>query len=87
MTTIEVPDELAHEIDLLAGAKERSAYAVDLLWREVRRIRQREVLRSSAGSWKPENHPELARGGAAFVEEIRAEPDIRFEDALNRQSS
>lgn len=83
MTIIKVPDE----IDRLAGVKKRSAYAIDVLWKEVRRTRQREALRSSAGSGKPENHPELARGGAAHVEEIRAEPDDRFEDALNRQPS
>jgi hypothetical protein len=87
MTIIKVPDELAHEIDRLAGAKKRSAYAIDVLWKEVRRTRQREALRSSAGSWKPENHPELARGGAAHVDEIRSERDDRFEDALNRQPS
>lgn len=85
MTVIRVPDELAREIDRLAGAKKRSAYAVEVLWKEVRRTRQREALRSSTGSWKPENHPELAHGGAAYVEEIRSEPDERFEDALNRQ--
>jgi len=82
--TIKVPDELAQEIDRLAGAKKRSAYAIDVLWKEIRRARQREALRSSAGSWKPEIHPELARGGAANVEEIRSEPDERFEDALRQ---
>ena len=71
MTRIKVPDELAHEIDRLAGAKKRSAYAIDVLWREVRRNRQREALLASAGCWKAEDHPELARGGAAYVEEIR----------------
>jgi len=85
MTTIRVPEELAHEIDLLAGAGKRSAYAIDVLWREVRRSRQLEALRASAGSWTAENHPELARGGAAHVEEIRGERDGRFEDALSRR--
>lgn len=85
LSVIKVPDQLAHEIDRLAGSGKRSAYAVEVLWREVRRIRQREALRSSAGSWKREDHPELARGGAAYVEEIRSEPDDRFEDALDRQ--
>jgi Arc/MetJ family transcription regulator len=85
MTTIRVPDDLALEIDRVAGAKGRSAYVVDVLWREVRRLRQREALRSSAGSWKAENHPELERGGAAYVDEIRSEPDERFEEALNRR--
>lgn len=84
MTIIKVPDELAREIDRLAGTKKRSAYAVDVLWREVRRNRQREALRSSTGSWKAENHPELAQGGAAYVDEIRSERDSRFEDALER---
>ncbi|HYL77727.1 MAG TPA: hypothetical protein VEU96_26165 [Bryobacteraceae bacterium] len=84
MTIIKVPDELAHEIDRLAGAKKRSAFAVDVLWREVRRNRQREALRASAGSWKTEDHPELAQGGAAYVEEIRSERDSRYEDALDR---
>lgn len=87
MTIIKVPDELAHEIDRLAGAKKRSAFAVDILWKEIRRTRQREALRSSAGSWKQADHPELARGGAAYVDEIRSERDDRFEDALNRQPS
>lgn len=44
-------------------------------------------LRSSAGSWKQADHPELARGGAAYVDEIRSERDDRFEDTLNRQQS
>jgi hypothetical protein len=87
MTIIKVPDELAHEIDRLAGSKKRSAYAVNVLWKEVRRMRQREALRISAGIWKQEDHPELASGGAAHVEEIRSERDRRFEDILERQSS
>jgi hypothetical protein len=84
MTSIKVPDELAHEIDRLAGAKKRSAYAIEVLWREVRRNRQREALLASAGSWKTEDHPELAQGGAAHVDDIRAERDSRFEDALGQ---
>ena len=87
MTIIEVPDELAHEIDRLAGSQERSAYAVSVLWLEVRRNRQLEAVRASAGSWNPENHPELARGGAAYIEGVRSERDERFEDALDRPQS
>jgi hypothetical protein len=87
MTIIKVPDELAHAIDRLAGAKQRSAYAVEVLWREVRRNRQRETLRTSAGAWKPEDHPELSQGGAAYVEKIRSERDDRFEDTLRKRRS
>ena len=65
--------------------KPRSAYAVDVLWRDVRRNRQREALRLSAGVWKQEDHPELAQGGAACVDQIRSEPDERFDSALKGQ--
>jgi hypothetical protein len=87
MTTINVPDELVHEIDLLAGVGQRSAYVVDVLWKEIRRTRQREALRESAGAWAPENHPELIHGGAAFLEATRSERDERFEKALDRHLS
>ena len=83
---IKIPAELAHELDRLAGAehKPRTTYVVDVLWRDVRRNKQREALKLSAGTWKPADHPELAKGGAAHVEQIRSEPDERYEDAVRR---
>ncbi len=42
------------------------------------------LLRASAGAWKMVDHPELAEGGAAYVDRIRAEPDERFEEAIRR---
>jgi len=84
-TIIKIPGDLAHELDRVAGLKRRSAYAVDVLWREVRRRRQRSALKVSAGSWRPEDHPELAHGGADYVEQIRSEPDERFEEALENE--
>ncbi len=83
---IEIPEELANELDRLAGAehKPRTAYAVDVLWRDVQRNKQREALKLSAGIWKDVDHPELAQGSAAYVEQIRSEPDERFEDAMRR---
>jgi len=84
---IKIPEELAHELDRLAGAEHRprTAYAVDVLWRDVRRNKQREALKLSAGAWNPADHPELAKGGAAHVEEIRSEPDERFEAVIRNQ--
>jgi metal-responsive CopG/Arc/MetJ family transcriptional regulator len=85
-SVIKIPQELAQELDRLAGAehKPRSAYVVDVLWRDVRRNKQREALHLSAGAWNPVDHPELAQGGAARVEEIRSEPDQRFDSAVQR---
>ncbi len=81
-TIIKIPGDLAHELDRVAGHKRRSAYAIDVLWREVRRRRQRAALKVSSGAWRTEDHPELAHGGAAYVEQIRSERDERFEEAL-----
>lgn len=82
-SVIKIPEELAHELDRLAGAehKPRTTYVVDVLWRDVRRNKQRQALKLSAGTWKPADHPELAQGGAAHVEQIRSEADERFDDA------
>jgi hypothetical protein len=82
---IRIPESLASEIDKLAGPKRRSAYAIDVLWREVQRNRQSAALRASKGAWKAEDHPEPEEGGAAYVEKIRSEQDERFEAAISRQ--
>jgi predicted transcriptional regulator len=69
-SVVKIPKELAHELDRLASAerKPRTTYIVDVLWRDVRRNKQREALKLSAGAWSPADHPELAQGGAAHVE-------------------
>ncbi|HTX36972.1 MAG TPA: hypothetical protein VME43_18210 [Bryobacteraceae bacterium] len=69
-TRIGIPEAPAHELDLLATAeqKPRTAYVVEILWRDVRRSRQGRALKLSAGGWKAADHPELAQGGAALVE-------------------
>jgi hypothetical protein len=84
---LKIPEELAHELDRLAGAehKPRTAYAIDVLWRDVRRNKQREALKLSAGAWNSDAHPELAQGGAAYIDQIRSEPDERFENAIRKQ--
>ena len=75
---------MAHELDQLAEAerKQMSAYVVEVLWKDVKRNKQRQALKLSSGAWSLEEHPELAQGGAAYVEKIRSEPDERFEDAI-----
>ena len=86
-TVIKIPAGLAHELDRIAGARRRSAYAVDVLWRDVRRSKQREALRATTAAWRAEDHPELVQGSAAYVERIRSEPDERFEAALQRHKN
>lgn len=80
---INIPESLAHELDQLAEAerKQMSTYVVEVLWKDVKRNKQRNALKLSSGAWSTNDHPELAQGGAAYVEKIRSEPDERFEDA------
>ena len=86
-TIIKIPDDLAQELDRLAGAKRRSAYAISVLWHDIRRAKQRAGLKASGGAWRSEDHPELAQGGGRHVEEIRTERDERFEGTLARRPS
>jgi hypothetical protein len=88
-SVIKIPEDLAHELDLLAQAahKRRTPYVVELLSRDVRRNKQRQALKLSSGAWNPDHHPELAQGGAAYVEKIRSEPDERFDDAIRRNQT
>lgn len=88
-SVVKIPRELAEELDRLAGAenKPRTAYVIDVLWRDVRRNKQLEALKLSAGAWNPADHPELAQGAAAYIDRVRAELDERFEDAISRNQS
>ena len=83
-STIKIPEELARELDRLDGAEQtrRTAYTIDVLWRDVRRNKQRDALKLTAGTWNPADHPELAEGGAVYVERIRSEPDERFDTSV-----
>jgi len=85
-SVIEIPQELAGELNLLAKAEHKlmTAYVVDLLWLHVRRNKQRQALELSSGAWNPADHPELAEGGAAYVEKIRSEPVDPFDEATRR---
>jgi len=87
-SVIKIPQELANELDRLAGAerKPRAVYVVDVLWRDVQRNKQLDALRGSSGAWNPADHPQMATGGAAYVERIRSEPDERFETAIRPQN-
>ena len=88
-SVIEIPESLAEELDQLAESehKQRTAYVVDILWRDVKRNKQRQALKLSSGAWSPVDHPELAGGAAAYIEKMRAEPDERFEDAIRRNQN
>ena len=78
-TVIAIPHKVAAKIDKIAGHRHRTEFVVDILEQEILRREQLAALEQSAGTWKDEDHPELAEGGAAYVAKIRQEDEVRFE--------
>ena len=81
-----LPVDLLADIDRLVGKRSRSAFLTELVQREIKIRRQREVLRETAGAWKSEDHPELAEGADAWIRQIRALDNQRFEELERRRS-
>ncbi len=80
-----LPIDVVADIDKLVGKRGRSAFLTELARRELKIRHQREVLRETVGAWKSEDHPELAQGSAAWVRQIRALDNRRFEELEQRR--
>ena len=74
-------------IDRVAGQRQRTAFIVDLVERELRRREQHEVLREVFGSWKDEDHPELAEGADKWIREMRQKSLERFAELQRRREA
>jgi hypothetical protein len=75
---------LVADIDRLVGRRGRSAFLAELAQREIKLRYRREVLQEAAGAWTAEDHPELDRGAAAWVQQIRSLDTQRFDDLEGR---
>jgi hypothetical protein len=76
-THILLPEDLAREIDAIAGPRGRSAFLAEMAWEAVRRRKLLQFLESDTPTWKDADHPELALGAAAWVRELRQENEGR----------
>lgn len=72
-----LPEDLAREIDALAGRRGRSAFLVETAREEVRRRKLLRFLEQDAPAWRDKEHPELAKGAARFVRKLRQENEGR----------
>jgi len=70
-----LPEDLAREIDAIAGRRGRSAFLVKTAEEAVRRAKLLQILESGEPIWKDEDHPELAKGSAAWVRKLRRESE------------
>jgi len=55
--------------------------------REIRRREQRGALREAAGSWKNEDHPELAEGADKWVQHMRQQSAKRLEHIQHQREA
>jgi hypothetical protein len=72
-----LPQELVGEIDEIVGPGKRSAFLVETARAEIRRRKLLQFLESDEPAWKQEDHPELARGSAAWIRGLRQEGKTR----------
>jgi hypothetical protein len=86
-TLVPIPPEVAAEIDKIAGRGHRTDFIVHLLEREIRRREQLAALEDAAGSWKDEDHPELANGSEVWVRQMREESEARFQRLREQKES
>jgi hypothetical protein len=71
-THILLPEDLAREIDAIAGRRGRSAFLVETAREALRKRKLLGFLESDA-AWKDADHPELAPGAAKWVRHLRRE--------------
>ena len=77
-THIVIPEQLAAQIDRVVGSRGRSRFLAQAAEKELMRLRQIKALKTGAGAWKDEDHPELKDGAAAWVAKLRREDESRY---------
>jgi hypothetical protein len=81
-----LPEDLAREIDAIAGRRGRSAFLVETAREAVRRSKLLSFLKSDEPAWRDEDHPELRKGSAHWVARLRRESDNRRAPSKTRQT-
>jgi hypothetical protein len=78
-THINLPAELARDLDELVGPRGRSAFLVETAAKEIKKRKLLAFLESDKPAWRDENHPDLAEMGTAeWVRSLRGEPSVRL---------
>ena len=72
-----LPQDLVKEIDSIVGPRGRSAFLVETAREAVRRRKLLRFLESETPAWKDADHPDLARGAAEWVRELRQEGEAK----------
>jgi len=79
-----IPGDLLQEIDALVGPRGRSAFLLETAREEVRRRKLLRFLESEDPAWAADDHPELAHGAAAWVQQLRNQSERRGAESKRR---
>lgn len=78
-----LPEDLAREIDAIAGRRGRSAFLVEIAREAVRRRKLLDFLQSEEPAWKDSDHPDMP-DSAAWVKKLRKSSDRRSQVRAGR---
>jgi hypothetical protein len=79
-TPVLLSERLVKDIDTLVGSRQRSSFLTQAAERELMRLKQLKALDAAAGAWKDKDHPELKRGSAKWVKELRRKNERRIQN-------
>lgn len=66
-----LPEDVLKELKALVPKGEQSKVVGEALRNELKRLKFKKALQDSFGSWKSEQHPELAKGTRSFIRSVR----------------
>lgn len=82
-----LPEDLARDIDAIAGRRGRSAFLVETAREAVRRRKLLAFLKDDAAAWNDGDRSELRGGSANWVRRLRRQNDkLRSRSAKSRKS-
>jgi len=80
-----LPEDLAREIDAIAGRRGRSAFLVETAREALRRRRLLDFLERPEPAWKQSDHPDMPGDSAAWVRKLRRESNKRSQTRTGRK--
>ena len=66
-----LPDDLLNDLKQLVGQRQQSRFVAEALRKELQREKMKNVLKTSFGAWKDEDHTELQGGVDQHVRKLR----------------
>jgi hypothetical protein len=79
-----LPEDLAREIDAIAGRRGRSKFLVETAREAVRRRKLLDFLEQKQPAWKQSDHPDMPGDSADWVRELRQANNTRSQARTRR---